>query len=264
MIINTISNERRLNLIRKFSGNDEIEQINKEFRNLIKNSSESFKNIIEFFSLLDSSSSSIKDLTPYSIGNRKIKIIQNNSDLNNAINTIQSSKIIAFDSEQRPTFKKNQPSNGIALIQLSNANECYLIQVKKINNINPLIKLLENENIIKVGINLKGDKEALYEQYSLKMKSTIDLDEIFNKLTAKQNIGAKKASMIFLKQDLQKSKKATISNWEISSLSEQQIKYASEDASVVFDIIIRLIKDYPFIIDAMPKWFQNKLDKTFL
>ncbi|WP_368029264.1 3'-5' exonuclease [Arcobacter sp. s6] len=188
-----------------------------------------------------------------------MQVVQNTEELIKAIESLKSEKLLGFDSEQKPTFKKNEKSHGIATIQLSSTKECYIIQVKKIDNLSALFELLESEDIPKVGINLAGDNHALYSQFKIRMKATIEIDSILSKLTSKDSIGAKKAAKIFLKKDLQKSKKMSTSNWENDILSDSQIKYAAEDAAVALDITIHLLNKYPFVIEAMPLWFKERV-----
>ena len=46
------------------------------------------------------------------------------------------------------------------------------------------------------------------------------------------------------------------SNWENTDLSDGQIKYASEDATVVYDVMNRILEEYPFAMNIMPSFFQ--------
>ena len=215
--------------------------------------------MIKLFNLIDNSSSLESDFqTPYTIGNRTIEVINTCEQLKEAMNSILLAPFIGFDSEQKPTFKKGQTSHGICLVQLATVSKCYLIQIKQIENLKPLINLLENDKIIKIGTGLKGDNEALFKQFNLRLKATIDLENIFKKLSSKNQIGAKKAASIILNENLQKSKNMSRSNWENKDLSDGQIKYATEDAAVVYDVINKLIEQYPFAMNVMPAYFQLK------
>ena len=195
----------------------------------------------------------------YSLADRKVHIIQNTEELIKAVESLKSEKLLGFDSEQKPTFKRNQAPHGIATIQIASLKECYIFQVKQIDNLTALIELLENEDIAKVGINLAGDNHALHSEFGIRMKATIEIDSVLSKLTSKESIGAKKAGKIFLKKDLQKSKKMSTSNWENDTLSDSQIKYAAEDAAVALDITIHLLNRYPFVIETMPVWFKERV-----
>ena len=194
----------------------------------------------------------------YSIGNRTIEVINTCQQLEVAMSSIELIPFIGFDSEQKPTFKKGQADNGICLIQLATKNKCYLIQIKQIKNLKPLIDFLEDDKIIKIGTGLKGDNNALFRQFKLRAKSMIDLEDIFKKLSSKNQIGAKKAASIILNEKLQKSKNMSRSNWENKELTIGQIKYASEDATVVYDVMSKIIEEYPFVMKMMPPFFQEK------
>ena len=213
--------------------------------------------MIKLFNLIDNSSSLESDFqTPYTIGRRTIEVINTSEQLEEAMNSISLAPFVGFDSEQKPTFKKGQTSHGICLVQLATASKCYLIQNKQIKNLKPLIDFLEDEKIIKIGTGLKGDNEALFKQFNLRLKSTIDLENVFKKLSSVNQIGAKKAASIILNEKLQKSKNISRSNWENNDLSDGQIKYASEDATVVYDVMNKIIEEYPFAMNIMPTFFQ--------
>jgi len=246
-------------MIQNFCEDDFEGEIEHALKNILSNSSYQLKSIIELFNLLDNSSSVVNDLqAPYTIGSRTIEVINTSKQLDDSINFIQTSPFIGFDSEQRPTFEKGQASHGVSLIQLATQSKCYLIQVKQIKNLQPLINLLEDDKIIKIGTGLKGDNKSLYKQFSLRLKSTIDLEDVFKKLSAKKQIGAKKAASIILNETLQKSKNMSTSNWENKKLSTGQIKYASEDATVVYDVMNKIIEQYPFAMSIMPTFFQSQ------
>lgn len=256
--IELISNQRRLSMIRDFTEDSYELKLEEALSDIVLNGSEPLKLMLEFFSLLDTP----KPLTavaqaPYLVGDRNINIIKTTSALEDAIKRIQIKPFIGFDSEQKPTFKKGEKSHGVALIQLATQSDCYLIQIKQIKDISSLISLLENDNIIKIGTGLKGDKQELFNQFQLQFNASIDLEETLKKLSSKDGIGAKRAASMFLNQNLQKSKRISRSNWEIKELTNAQIKYASEDATVVYDTMSHILKQYPFIIKTMPEFFKK-------
>ncbi len=258
-IIETIADKHRLNLIRCVAGEEALKELDEALVIALQKSSKSLQTITEFFTLLDSPK---QDTTgtypPYTTENRKVNIVQNTQELERAVKSIRKSKLIGFDSEQRPTFTKGETPHGVAVIQLANLTECYVIQVKKVRNLSSLFELIEDDNIVKVGVNLTGDRQALYTEFGVKMRATIDIDGVLSKLTSRDSIGAKKAATIFLKRNLQKSKKISTSNWEAKVLSQKQVKYAAEDACVAYDVTIHLLNTYPFIKEAMPSWFASK------
>lgn len=246
-------------MIQKFCEDDFEGEIEDALQNILSSGSSSLKSIIKLFNLIDNPNSIASDLqAPYTIGSRTIEVINTSEQLEVSMKSIELTPFIGFDSEQKPTFKKGQASHGISLIQLATGSKCYLIQIKQIKNLKPLIDLLENNNIIKIGTGLKGDNESLFKQFNLRLKSTIDLENVFKKLSSKNQIGAKKAALIILNENLQKSKSMSKSNWENKELSIGQIKYASEDATVVYDVLNKIIEQYPFSMNIMPTFFQQQ------
>jgi RNA polymerase sigma factor for flagellar operon FliA len=259
-ILNTLFNINRIGLINKFIDSEELTKLNDDFIKVLGSSSGEFKNFIKFFSLIDSSHSDLDtdSFDSYSVGERKVTIIRNTSELNLAFKRLQDSKVLGFDTEEKPIFEKNQKPHPTAVVQLANESECFIIQIKRIKNILPLIKILEDESIVKVGMNLERDFESLRTNYKIRLKGVIDLDSVFTKLTSRTSIGAKRAFAMFLNQNLKKSKSKSRSNWELARLSESQILYASEDATVVYDIFFKLLEDYPFVVSGFPHWYRKK------
>lgn len=86
----------------------------------------------------------------------KIVVIDNEKDADNAVLQLNNERIIGFDTETRPTFKKGK-SNHVALIQLSTHDTCYLFRINRIGFTPAIKNLLENESLLKVGISLKDD-----------------------------------------------------------------------------------------------------------
>ena len=261
-ILDVISNQDRISLIQNFCEDDFESEVEHTLKNILSNGSYQLKSMINLFDLLDNASSIASDLQdPYTIGHRTIEVINTSKQLEVSMKQIQLTPFIGFDSEQRPTFKKGQASHGVSLIQLATATKCYLIQIKQIKDLKPLIDLLEDDKIIKIGTGLKGDNKSLFNQFNLRLKSTIDIENVFKKLSAKNQIGAKKAASIILNEKLQKSKKMSTSNWENKELTSGQIKYASEDATVVYDVMNKIIEQYPFAMSIMPTFFQSQFSE---
>ena len=249
-------------MIKNFCEGDFENEVENALQNIVTKSSSSLNSMIKLFNLLDDTTNISSELqSAYTIANRTIEIINTSKQLEQAMREIQINPFISFDSEQKPTFKKGEASHGVSLIQLASKSKCYLIQMKQIRNIKPLVKLLENEKIIKIGTGLKGDKSSLFKEFNLRLKSTIDLEDVFKKLSAKNQIGAKKAAFIILNEKLLKSKNMSRSNWENEDLSIGQVKYASEDACVVYDVLNKMLEIYPFVMNIMPAFFQAKYSK---
>lgn len=261
-------NKKRIDLIKKICGNKTGEELEKAvsnaFSDVVSSLDDRTYKLIDFISKLDNINKYSDDNLPsYSLKNKKVHVIKNEKDLNEAVLQLENSKILGFDTEQKPIFQKGVPPSKIAIIQMSDDKNCYLFQVHLIKNIKPLLNILTSKSIIKVGIGLNGDTSALYTDFRIRPKCCIDFGSLFKaKMSYPNDIGAKKSVLLFLNQNLQKSKKISRSNWENVVLTDTQIKYASEDAACVYDVFCSMLIKYPFLSEILPIWFQENFNNN--
>jgi len=259
-------NKSRVNLIKKICGDKAGEELEKAVSNAFDNISESLDEktykLLDFITKLDNINKYTDENLPnYTLKNKNVHIIRDEKSLNAAVLSLCNSKILGFDTEQKPIFQKGVPPSRIAIIQMSNDKDCYLFQVHLIRNIKPLLDILTNRNIVKVGIGLDGDNLALYKEFRIRPKCCIDFGSLFkSKMAYPNDIGAKKSVLLFLNKNLQKSKRISRSNWENSKLSDTQVKYASEDASCVYDVFCNMLLTYPFLAQILPSWFEERFN----
>ena len=85
-----------------------------------------------------------------------ITLIQTEEEFQEAIGAISAHKILGFDTETRPSFKKGT-SYPTSLIQLSASDHAWLIRVSRIGYPAGLLKLLSDPEVMKVGTGLNDD-----------------------------------------------------------------------------------------------------------
>ena len=142
-------------------------------------------------------------------------------------------------------------------------SDCYLFQVHLLKDIKPLLDILTDSRIVKVGIGLNGDNRAFYNDFGIRLKHCIDFGPLFkSKMFHANDIGAKKSVLLFMGEKLQKSKKMSRSNWESIILSTSQIKYASEDATCVYDVFCQMLIEYDFLVEILPTWFKDEYNNN--
>ena len=78
-----------------------------------------------------------------------IYVIDSMLNVRAAIATLRKHKIVGFDTETRPSFKKGR-MHSIALVQLSTKEEAFLFRVNKIGMPAALADLLSDESVMKV------------------------------------------------------------------------------------------------------------------
>jgi ribonuclease D len=144
-----------------------------------------------------------------------------------AVDFLEDQRIIGFDTETKPSFKKGQ-FNHVSLLQLSTTEQAFLFRLNKIGFPESLRNLLEKENLVKIGAAVHDDLKGLGKLTdSFYPQSFFDLNDELKKVGF-QNVGVRNLSGMVLKIRISKSEQ--VSNWESEVLTEKQQRYAATDA----------------------------------
>jgi len=171
--------------------------------------------------------------------NGKISVIDKKKDLLDAYLFLKKQKIIGFDTESRPTFKKGVSSN-VSLIQFSTKNVVFLFRINLIGFDDKLIDIINDKKIKKIGIAIFDDIKSLQKIKEFESNSVIDLNKLALNLGF-ESIGAVKLSILILGFSISKS--ARLSNWEKKDLTTSQIEYAATDAWICNMIYKKLLNE---------------------
>ena len=153
-------------------------------------------------------------------------IIDTPEKITGAIEKLNNEKLIGFDTETKPVFKKGI-THKIALVQLSIETDAYLFRINKIGFPQPLISLLENENILKIGADINLDLRGLKKIKSFTPAGFTDIQKMAQSAGI-TDLSLRKLTAIILNRRL--SKRQQLSNWEKDELSLGQQHYAATDA----------------------------------
>ncbi len=145
-----------------------------------------------------------------------------------AIDELKNYSILGFDTETRPSFTKGEFYHT-ALLQLAHHECCYLFRLNKIPLLREMVSILEDENILKVGVGVRDDVIALQRRHPFVPGGFIDLSEK-TRLSKSVSLSLRSLCGMYLNQRL--SKGAKVTNWESLVLSQAQAKYAANDAFV--------------------------------
>lgn len=166
----------------------------------------------------------------------KIVVVDNLDLLQKAVDDLAQQKVIGFDTETRPSFKKGL-NNGVALLQLSTRYTAYLIQLKKVGISSSLIKVLSNPKIIKAGVAIRDDIKILKKIRGFVPEGFVELQSYVKEFGI-ENFGLKRLTALVLGFRISKSQQ--LSNWEADTLTPAQQIYAATDAWTGFEIYSRL------------------------
>lgn len=193
--------------------------------------------------------------------------IRHISNLSIIFSDCKSLPIIGFDCEW---VTVNNDRRKVALVQIcSPEGLCGLFRLCKYANFPvELRQLLEDPEILKVGVTPEQDGRYLMQDYSVNVHGSFDVR--FLALQAGKKAGGLAAlSKLILDIDLDKNWRIRCSDWEIESLSDTQIDYAAKDAFVGVEIFkslydeLKLSKDREEVLRFCDTYtdisFKNKL-----
>ena len=156
----------------------------------------------------------------------EIAVIDDQRKLNGALDFLSRQRVIGFDTETKPAFKKGV-INKVALLQLSTNDKAYLFRLNQMGLPKEICKILANKNIIKPGVAIRDDIKGLQELHSFQPRGFVELQDTAKDLGI-QNFSLKKLTAIAC--GFRISKGQQLSNWEAIDLTKKQMIYAATDA----------------------------------
>ncbi len=161
-----------------------------------------------------------------------IHVIDSMVGLKKYLPVLQQEKVLGFDTETRPSFKKGLV-NQISLVQIATPFHAFLLRISALNLPDMLIELFEDESIIKVGAALHDDLIDLKKIRDFKAGGFLDLQKYVEAFGI-ENKGVAKLAGIVL--GFRISKNQQLSNWDAEALTKAQKEYAAMDAWVCLKI----------------------------
>jgi ribonuclease D len=155
-----------------------------------------------------------------------IHLINRAEDVAPAVQELQKSNILGFDTETRPAFKKGE-SYLPCLLQLADEMKCYLFRLNKIGMPQEIVELLADEETLKVGVAIRDDLVGLKKRETFRPKGFIEIADLA-KEQGHHKLGLRSLAEVLM--EVKVSKKMRTSNWEKKELTPQQLAYAAADA----------------------------------
>ncbi len=159
-------------------------------------------------------------------GGRRTIVIDDAADARQAVAYLSKQTAIGFDTETRPSFRKGD-THKVALIQLSTEDECFLFRTCMMGFTEPLVRLMENPDVLKVGLSTKDDFHGLNQLSPCHPAGVVELQEYVRRYGI-ADMSLQKVYAIIFGEHISKGQRLT--NWEAKELTPGQISYASLDA----------------------------------
>ena len=161
-----------------------------------------------------------------------VTVLQSEEEFNREVDSICYGRVVGFDTETRPSFKKGQVY-PTSLIQLAIHDHAWLVRVGRMGYPRRLREMLSDQSIIKVGSGLNDDIRRMKSDFHFEPAGFLDLQHYVEAFQIEEK-GLKKLSAIILGRRISKSQQ--VSNWDADELTEAQIRYAATDAWICLEI----------------------------
>nr|CAB3477834.1 unnamed protein product [Digitaria exilis] len=150
-----------------------------------------------------------------------------------------SDLIVGLDVEWRPSRRSDQ--NPVATLQLCVGRRCLIFQLLHADrNPRALSQFLGDRGVRFVG----ADAERLTEDHELDVVNAVDLRGLTAEVKGRPDLrqaGLRAVVDAVMGVNLVKPQRVTMSRWDASCLSYEQIRYACIDAFVSFEVGRRLL-----------------------
>lgn len=164
------------------------------------------------------------------LGMNRIVLVSTAEEAARAMDALCTAQAWGFDTESKPTFFKDQVSEGPHIVQLATADRAWVFQLHDMACRTLVAELLAYRGITKAGFGLGDDRKRIVAKLGVEPANVQELNTIFRERGYRKDMGVKGAVAVLFNRRFIKSKKAATSNWANARLSEAQLVYAANDA----------------------------------
>jgi ribonuclease D len=164
------------------------------------------------------------------LGLDQIEVVSTPAQAADALKVLAGATVLGFDTESKPTFARNEASEGPHIVQLSALDKAWIFQLEDAECRRVVGLLLSSPTLIKAGFGLGDDKRRIIHKLGVDLQGVLDLNVVFRERGYRKDMGVRGAVAVMFNKRFLKSKKAATSNWANERLTEAQIIYAANDA----------------------------------
>lgn len=166
----------------------------------------------------------------------EIRLVRTQQELEEAVHVLLQEKILGFDTETKPTFRKGK-LNAPSLVQFAGKDVVFLVQLQWIAMGPEIAAVLEAPHILKAGVSVREDVHDLQKMYSFTPASLVDLGEVARSCKL-ETFGLRNLAANFFQWRI--SKGPQCSNWSQPNLSARQVAYAATDAWIGREVCLKM------------------------
>jgi len=170
------------------------------------------------------------------LGLDRIELVATGQQAEAAFSELARAPAWGFDTESKPTFFKDQQSEGPHILQLSTDDRAWVFQLHDLGCRAVAATLLALPGVAKAGFGLGDDRRRIVSKLHVDPVGVLDLNHVFRARGWRKDMGVKGAVAVLFNQRFIKSKKAGTSNWANQRLTEAQLIYAGNDAYAAIQV----------------------------
>jgi ribonuclease D len=164
------------------------------------------------------------------LGLDRIELVHSAGHAREAAAELASAGVLGFDTESKPTFFKDQVSEGPHILQLATRERAWIFQLHDMACREIAAELLARDGIVKAGFGLGDDRKRIVAKLGVEPAGVLELNHVFRERGYRKDMGVKGAVAVLFNRRFIKSKKAATSNWANPKLTTAQLVYAANDA----------------------------------
>lgn len=164
------------------------------------------------------------------LGLNRITLVSTAAQAQEAKAALADAPIWGFDTESKPTFFKDQLSDGPHIVQLATLHQAWVFQLHDPACSAVVAQLLASPGFTKAGFGLGDDRKRILAKLAVEAMGVLELNNVFRQRGYRKDMGVKGAVAVLFNQRFIKSKKAATSNWALPQLTQSQLIYAANDA----------------------------------
>lgn len=181
----------------------------------------------------------------------RIITITTEGETEKAVDYLLDSDILGVDTETRPSFTRGK-QNKVALLQVATRDTCFLFRLNRCGMTPAIIRLLEDEIVLKIGLSWHDDIAMLHRRANFTPGYFVDIQDEVGGLGI-QDLSLQKLYANLFHQKISKAQR--LSNWDATILKEPQKLYAATDAWAcinLYEEICRLKETRDFQLINIP------------
>lgn len=164
------------------------------------------------------------------LGPQRIALVSTGEQAHRAQAELRATTVWGFDTESKPTFVRDQLSDGPHTVQLATLEKAWVFQLHDPECRAIVAQLLGAPGFTKAGFGLGDDRKRIHSKLGVYTADVLELNTVFHQRGYRKDMGVKGAVAVLFNQRFIKSKKAATSNWSLPNLSPAQVLYAANDA----------------------------------